>query len=185
MMEPPPETKSEIYKLMIAIIAETAEFVARLGDTFEKRIHENEATNPKFSFLHPPDPFYRYYRHKIDEAKKEAAKARGEQVVEEEPAKPDPLEEGTIASLMMKLQREVPNPRPYQTSPQLFLLDPPKIHSMDLDIIKLTAQFVARNGGQFHIGLMNREHKNPQFEFLKHTHPLNPYFTALIDSYTK
>jgi len=33
---------------------------------------------------------------------------------------------------------------------------------MDLDIIKLTAQFVARNGKTFLTGLSSREHTNPQ-----------------------
>ncbi len=41
--------------------------------------------------------------------------------------------------------------------------------------MRLTAQFVARNGAQFHNGLLHREFKNPQFEFLKATNPLNIY----------
>jgi len=35
------------------------------------------------------------------------------------------------------------------------------------DMIKLTAQFVARNGQHFQMGLLNREQKNSQFDFLK------------------
>lgn len=176
MMEPPPETKT--------IIDKTAEFVARLGDSFEKRIYENEAHNPKFSFLHIPDPFHRYYRHKIDEFKKAHAKERGEALPQAPEAKPSPLEEGTIGTLLVKAQREV-GIHSLEPEPNVFLLDVPKIHSMDLDIIKLTAQFVARNGPQFHAGLMNREAKNAQFEFLKHTHPLNPYFSALVETYSR
>jgi splicing factor 3A subunit 1 len=53
------------------------------------------------------------------------------------------------------------------------------------DIIKLTAQFVSKNGHQFQIGLMNREHKNPQFDFLKQNHPLHSFFLQLVESYTK
>lgn len=41
--------------------------------------------------------------------------------------------------------------------------------------MRLTAQFVARNGPQFHNGLLNREFKNLQFDFLKATNPLNIY----------
>jgi len=44
------------------------------------------------------------------------------------------------------------------------------------DIIKLTAQFVARNGRSFLAGLTTREMKNPQFEFLKPQHPLFTLF---------
>ena len=35
--------------------------------------------------------------------------------------------------------------------------DPPSISAFDLDVVKLTAQFVARNGRQFLTNLMNRE----------------------------
>lgn len=51
--------------------------------------------------------------------------------------------------------------------------------------MRLTAQFVARNGQQFHHGLLNRENRNPQFDFLKHNHPLNIIFSALVNSYSK
>merc|ERR1719221_1306718 len=54
-----------------------------------------------------------------------------------------------------------------------------------MDIIKLTAQFVARNGQKFLIGLTQRESRNPQFDFLKPTHALFGYFTSLVDAYTK
>lgn len=39
---------------------------------------------------------------------------------------------------------------------------PEGIAAFDLDVIKLTAQFVARNGKSFLTGLTSREHMNPQ-----------------------
>ena len=36
------------------------------------------------------------------------------------------------------------------------------------DVVKLTAQFVARNGRQFLTQLMNREQRNYQFDFLRY-----------------
>lgn len=54
-----------------------------------------------------------------------------------------------------------------------------------MDVIKLTAQFVARNGQKFLQGLTEREHRNPQFDFLKPTHGLFGYFTQLVESYSK
>ena len=39
---------------------------------------------------------------------------------------------------------------------------PDGISAFDLDVIKLTAQFVARNGKSFLTGLTSREHLNPQ-----------------------
>lgn len=62
---------------------------------------------------------------------------------------------------------------------------PADIPAMDLDIIRLTAQFVAKNGHQFQVGLLNREHKNPQFDFLKQNHPQHTFFLALVEAYTR
>ena len=70
-------------------------------------------------------------------------------------------------------------------APDQYVVNHPYIAPMDTDIIKLTAQFVARNGQKFLIGLTQRESRNPQFDFLKPTHALFGYFTSLVDAYTK
>lgn len=66
-----------------------------------------------------------------------------------------------------------------------FVADPPSISALDLDVVKLTAQFVARNGRQFLTNLMNREQRNYQFDFLRPQHSLFNYFTKLVEQYTK
>lgn len=53
------------------------------------------------------------------------------------------------------------------------------------EVIKLSAQFVARNGKHFYLGLLNREQRNPQFDFLKPQHYLHRFFNTLVDAYTK
>lgn len=53
------------------------------------------------------------------------------------------------------------------------------------DIIKLTAQFVARNGRQFMVSLAQREARNYQFDFLRPNHSLFSYFSKLVEQYTK
>ncbi|KAK9921388.1 hypothetical protein M0R45_029899 [Rubus argutus] len=62
---------------------------------------------------------------------------------------------------------------------------PEGITGEELDIIKLTAQFVARNGKSFLTGLTSREINNPQFHFLKPTHSMFMFFTSLADAYSK
>lgn len=62
---------------------------------------------------------------------------------------------------------------------------PDGITAFDLDVIKLTAQFVARNGKSFLTGLTSREHTNPQFSFLRPSHSMFTFFTALADAYSK
>lgn len=66
-----------------------------------------------------------------------------------------------------------------------FIADPPSISAFDLDVVKLTAQFVARNGRQFLTQLMQKEQRNFQFDFLRPQHSLFNYFTKLVEQYTK
>jgi splicing factor 3A subunit 1 len=90
---------------------------------------------------------------------------------------------------------EKPDAKP-DVSPVRKVLDPPEaeqytvrlpegITGEELDIIKLTAQFVARNGKSFLTGLTSREINNPQFHFLKPTHSMFTFFTSLADAYSK
>lgn len=69
--------------------------------------------------------------------------------------------------------------------PEEWVIEPPYISPLDIDIIKLSAQFIARNGKPFQFGLFNREAKNPQFGFLQENHPLHSYFRQLVESYSR
>ena len=62
---------------------------------------------------------------------------------------------------------------------------PEGMAALDLDTIRLTAQFVARNGKAFLTGLATKEHGNPHFNFLKPTNSFFGFFTALCDAYFK
>lgn len=81
------------------------------------------------------------------------------------------------------LQNEIKDAKP--PKPDQFSISHPNIQSLDMDIIKITAQFVARNGQKFLSELSERESKNPQFNFLKPQHNLFGYFTYLVGSYSK
>lgn len=69
-------------------------------------------------------------------------------------------------------------------NPDQFCYNHATVGRMEIDIIKHSAQFVAENGQRFLIALTEREKSNPQFEFLKPTNALFPFFTTLIDSYS-
>ena len=56
---------------------------------------------------------------------------------------------------------------------------------MHRDVIKLTAQFVARNGRAFLNSLAQKEARNFQFDFLRPNHSLFGYFNKLVEEYTK
>ncbi|KAF3851060.1 hypothetical protein F7725_012832, partial [Dissostichus mawsoni] len=162
---PPPEVRN--------IVDKTASFVARNGPEFEARIRQNEINNPKFNFLNPNDPYHAYYRHKVNEFKE----GKGQ---EPSAAVPKVMQQAM-------LQAQLPQKAVIQETvvPKEPPLNPPSISAFDLDVVKLTAQFVARNGRQFLTQLMQKEQRNYQFDFLRPQHSLFNYFTKLVEQYTK
>uniref|UniRef100_G3PDT7 Splicing factor 3A subunit 1 n=1 Tax=Gasterosteus aculeatus aculeatus TaxID=481459 RepID=G3PDT7_GASAC len=169
---PPPEVRN--------IVDKTASFVARNGPEFEARIRQNEINNPKFNFLNPNDPYHAYYRHKVNEFKE----GKGQ---EPSAAVPKVMQQAMLQSqLSQKVQVIQEAVVPKEPPPEYeFIADPPSISAFDLDVVKLTAQFVARNGRQFLTQLMQKEQRNYQFDFLRPQHSLFNYFTKLVEQYTK
>ncbi|KAF4688021.1 splicing factor 3a, subunit 1 [Perkinsus olseni] len=177
LIYPPADIKSVIDK--------TAEFVAKHGDEFERRVMVQQAKQAKFAFLTPGNPYRRYYEHRV-------AELRGGVQGESGPAMPKELEDYKKQEeekrrkreerkmLMDGLAKEVKPP-----PPDVYTVDHPFIAPIDMDIIKITAQFTAKNGNRFLQGLAARESRNPQFDFVKPNHPLFGYFQALVDSYTR
>ncbi|CAL9708530.1 unnamed protein product [Knipowitschia caucasica] len=166
---PPPEVRN--------IVDKTASFVARNGPEFEARIRQNEINNPKFNFLNPNDPYHAYYRHKVNEFKEGKA---------QEPSAAIPKVMQQQQQLPQKVQVIQETVIPKEPPPEFeFIADPPSISAFDLDVVKLTAQFVARNGRQFLTQLMQKEQRNYQFDFLRPQHSLFNYFTKLVEQYTK
>ena len=164
---PPPDTQSKCYS---ELIDKTAEFVASRGSAIELKIWEKEQGNPKFGFLRPGDPFRQYYESKVLECVQRLE-------LEEE-------EEDLEAQLerQEEVQARQHPPSPFYVQPRV--LAKVDVYSSHRDIIKLTAQFIAKNGEKFLMGLSEREARNPQYDFLKPTHVLFPYFTALVDAYS-
>ncbi len=60
----------------------------------------------------------------------------------------------------------------------------PNINAQDLEVVKLTALYVAKRGKSFMTALSQREARNFQFDFLRPQHSLYQFFTRLIDQYT-
>ncbi|CAL8294910.1 splicing factor 3A subunit 1 [Gadus morhua] len=171
---PPPEVRN--------IVDKTASFVARNGPEFEARIRQNEINNPKFNFLNPNDPYHAYYRHKVTEFKE----GKGQ---EPSAAVPKVMQQQALQQSQQQPQKSqviheavIPKEPPPEFE---FIADPPSISAFDLDVVKLTAQFVARNGRQFLTQLMQKEQRNYQFDFLRPQHSLFNYFTKLVEQYTK
>ena len=161
----------------------TAGFVARNGPEFEARIQSNEQNNPKFNFLKQGDPYNAYYRNKVKEIRE--SKASGAPTVPTAPG------QTTLASVSQKTSQQLqslaePPVIVRDPPPEFeFSVEPPTLSAQDLDIVKLTAQFVAIHGRSFLTNLMAREQRNYQFDFLRPQHGLFSYFTQLIEQFTK
>ncbi|GMH40484.1 hypothetical protein BSKO_08388 [Bryopsis sp. KO-2023] len=172
---PPPDIR--------AIVDKTAQFVARNGMEFEKRILANEKNNLKFNFLLPNDPYNMYYKTKIAEFSDGDAGSKppvgGIDVVIPD-LQPEP-KEAPAAAPVIPSTSTLEKPEDDQYTVQV----PEGLTAVDLDVIKVVAQFVARNGKNFLTGLASREHSNPVFNFLKPTHSMFTFFTALCDAYSK
>ena len=200
---PPPDIKCTFHRLSsqqnplltrvhTAVIDRTATFVVKSANPthFEDRIRENQRQDPKFSFLHPTDPYHAYYRDRLEKV------AKGEVDDEDAPKEGKEPMDQPVEKPVVDMGKEPPVPQ--------FILDWPNISAVDLcvsyprapvlrdlpvhdssDIMKLTALFTARRGHSFLAALSAREGRNYQFDFLRPNHSLFGYFNRLVDQYSK
>jgi splicing factor 3A subunit 1 len=149
------------------ILEKTAGYVARNGIVFEDRIRDKESKNPKFSFLNETDAYHAYYQWRLSEIRAGRGTAIAAGRVNE------------AATPVPEKPKGPPQPPDFQFSART-----PRINQKDLDVIRLTALFVAKNGRQFMTQLAQREAGNPQFQFLIPNHTFHNFFQHIVDQYT-
>ncbi|KAJ1737955.1 SF3a splicing factor complex subunit [Coemansia sp. Benny D160-2] len=171
------------------IVDKTAEHVAKSGEAFQQLIRDKYQGNVRFSFIYANDPYFAYYDMMVGKYRAgggsgetdggaglggiAAADALG---AAEEPA----------AGAKHRLAGEEPDPAvaaPARPPEPRFATAMPAVSALDLDVIRMTAQFVACNGRSFITMLAQREQANYQFDFLSPTHSLFGYFRRLVDQY--
>lgn len=155
------------------VIEKTAGYVARGGLGIEQRLRENHSGNPKFSFVtSQSDAYNPYYEWRKAEYKagRGTALAAGR------------ADAAALAAAKLAEQNKEPQgpPKPpdFEFSARM-----PRMNQKDLEILRVTALFVARNGRQFQTQLMQRETKNPQFQFLIPNHTFHNFFQHMVDQY--
>ncbi|PGH26723.1 hypothetical protein AJ80_01669 [Polytolypa hystricis UAMH7299] len=164
----PPEGVVLPPKDIRTIIEKTAGFVARNGPVFEDRVREKERSNPKFSFLNPNDAYAGFYQWRLSEIKA----GRGTAVSSGRAGEP-------AAALEPEKPKGPAEPPEFHFSARM-----PNINALDLEVVNLTALFVAKRGKSFMTALSQRETRNFQFDFLRPQHSLYQFFTRLVDQYT-
>jgi splicing factor 3A subunit 1 len=149
------------------IVETTAGYVARAGAVFENRIREKEGKNPKFSFLFAHDAYNPYYLWRLNEVREGRGTA---------------ISAGRVGE---DVKKEPEKPKGPEQPPEFaFSARMPNISAQDLDVVKLTALFVAKNGRVFATTLAQRESTSSQFDFLRPQHSLYQFFTRLVDQYS-
>ena len=148
------------------IIEKTAGYVARNGMAFEDRIREKERQNHKFSFLSEDDGYTAFYKWRLQEIKA----GRGTAIAAGRAAE--------VAEVEQK-PKGPPKPLDFKFSARM-----PRINQKDLEVLRLTALFVAKSGRQFQTQLAQREAGTPQFQFLIPNHTFHNYFQHLVDQYS-
>ena len=152
------------------IVEKTAGYVARNGAVFETRLREKQSdSNSKTTFILPDDAYNAYYRWRVDEIKA----GRGT-TMSAGRDKEDFTSRG-------RAERKGPEkPVDYQFSVRM-----PNISAQDLDVVRLTALFAAKNGRIWVTTLSQKETGNIQFDFLRPQHSLYQFFSRLVDQYTE
>jgi splicing factor 3A subunit 1 len=153
-----------------SILEKTAGYVARTGAAFEERVRDKERGNPKFSFLNPEDAYNTFYRWRLSEIRE----GRGTVV-----AAGRSNEAAAASAAEAAKPKGPPKPADFTFSARM-----PPISQKDLDIVRLTALFVAKNGRNFGTQIAQREATKAQFQFLMPNHTFHTFFQHLVEQYT-
>ncbi|KAJ1889647.1 SF3a splicing factor complex subunit, partial [Kickxella alabastrina] len=165
---------------IMTIVDKTAEHVAKSGPAFQQLIRDKYRDNSKFSFIYATDPYHAYYSHKVEHYKANASSSSSSSSTAQQQQADNPSD----PSLVVPEEDTAAADGPEKPADAQFLCPLPMVSAQDLDVIKTTAQFVARNGRSFMQTLAHRESANYQFDFLKPSHTLFAYFRRLVDQYT-
>jgi len=166
-----------------SIIDKTALFVIKNGMFFAQKIRQQEQGNVKFSFLDPSSLYHPYY---LAQLTKLAHSDTENKLLSSE------LNVTDLDKLndRIKESKSIQKPRildqTQDTVTNGFLIHiPPGLTMLEMDVMKLTAQFTAKKGKGFLTGLFRREQNSPKFAFIRPNNDLFHFFTVLVDSYHK
>lgn len=140
-----------------ATIDKTIGYIRKNGPSFEARLRDSG--NPRFSFL---DPKHEHHQAYLDRLKAHSG----------EPGAP---------GSDIEVTENVPEARRLVFMPQQVPLS-----RYDLDVLKLAAMFVARNGPEYAAKLLSHEQgagNGAQFGFLDKRHSLHAHFMAYVHQY--
>lgn len=208
IIEPPPEIKMVIDRTadFVRRVGAAFEKEIQARNAKSKKFGFLQATNPyhpyyqqrlKFGDAMPAAPMEETPDAPIDTRGHSVAESHAKRVEEEkqkqlkalEPAKPKVKKPKTLKERMKEYVKSVKTVKVAPTDappPDKYSIKlPMQFTAADVEVIRLTSMFVARNGRSFLSGLTQREQRNPQFDFLKPNHPLFTFFQQLVDAFAQ
>lgn len=162
------------------IVAKTAGYVQRNGEAFIERVRAKESQNSKFSFLFADNVYYPYFKWYLAEGWQNDRPS--EQQDGSQKDKESLQTGGGLATT------STPNSTTTTTTKLHFSQTVPPVSPQDLEIIKLTALYAARNGKSFVDSLalaVGEPEYRTQFAFLAGSHSLHGLYTGYVDQYRR
>ena len=163
LMGKPPEGVVYPPEGVRANIAKTAEFINRRGPQLEDELRARSGSLDKFAFINGQDPYHPYFRWYLEQLRQGKGPAAGGK--------------GAVAA------RDNKPKGPAEPAPFRFSARMPNISAQDLEIVRLTALYTAKNGENWLKSLRNRESNTSQFEFLRPQHSFFQFFRTMVDQY--
>lgn len=151
-----------------AKIETVAGYVTRSGAQFEDIVRRKNAGTNQTTFLEAGDAYEPYYRWRLAEIKAGRGFNENDRAIASK----------TDVTFAGKEHKAPPKPDDFRFSARM-----PNISAQDMDIVKLTAQYAAKNGRAWVTQLSQREGGNYQFDFLRQQHSLNMFFNRLTEQY--
>lgn len=154
------------------VINRLAEYIGRNGPAFEARVLDKNKGSRKYEFItNPQDPYRPYWLWK-----------RSQELDKAKTGNPSAGKSHQPQLAQQQQQQQQPQNKPAEYD---FCAKMPVINTQDLDVLRLTARFCAKNGRDWQHELLRREHTNPQLEFLRSSHSFHQYFNAMVEQYRK
>lgn len=151
-----------------AKIETVAGYVVRSGPQFEEVVRKKNAGTNQTTFLEDGDAYEPYYRWRLAEIKGGRGFNENDRAISSK----------TDVTFAGREHKAPPKPADFKFSARM-----PNISAQDMDIVKLTAQYAAKNGRAWVTQLSQREGGNYQFDFLRQQHSLNMFFNRLTEQY--
>ena len=142
------------------MIEKSAEFNSRRPEEYESKMRELAQKTPNLQFVlehHPHTPYYLWRLAEIREG-------RGFNDSGKTP--------------IVKKRKGPPEPAPFDFSARM-----PTISALDLDVVRLTALFVAVKGTAWMTRFSQTYGQHPQFAFLRPQHSFHQYFEKMKTEY--